>query len=217
MVESGYRDDVEIDVQALPPAIIPKLPTVSFDGIVEGSSETLLKRETLRYDLAKCSGFVRLSTYLDPGTRKTNFARGNLGFSIFVLIPITEPPYKQRWGWLAKRNQSIFQPHSRFVCTLGKVVGILSKDVMLRPPEGVHDRVLIVVPEQWEPHPELTTTAESMTAATTAVSSPAHRARSQFRKSAGSSSQSSQATSSRVSSKQIISGPPLTPMVPLCI
>ncbi|KAF6785402.1 hypothetical protein CMUS01_16562, partial [Colletotrichum musicola] len=35
VVQSGYPDDVELDVQALPPAIIPKLPTVSFDGIVE--------------------------------------------------------------------------------------------------------------------------------------------------------------------------------------
>ncbi|KAF6803477.1 hypothetical protein CSOJ01_10894 [Colletotrichum sojae] len=200
VLQSRYPDDVELDVQALPPAIIPKLPTVSFDGIVEGFVRDSPQEGDLEIrpggSAPGSSGCRRTCT---PAKRKTGFARGQ----------------PRRWGWLANRKQSIFQPHSRFVCTLGKVVGILSKDVMLRPPEGPHDRVLIIVPEQWEPQPELLTTAESMaaatTGATTATNSPAHRARSKFRKSAGSSSQSSQAaTSSRVST-QSSPGPPVTP------
>ncbi|KAI8175763.1 hypothetical protein K4K53_010935 [Colletotrichum sp. SAR 10_77] len=131
----------------LSPGLFPKAPCVSFDGIISGSGETLLKEKVLTPERRKFCGFVQLSTYLDPGRPGATFQKGLHGFSVFVIIPITEAPFAQRYRTLAQSPQTPFQRNRRFACSMGSVVGVLPRHVMVNPPTGITDMVLMVVPE----------------------------------------------------------------------
>lgn len=146
-MNTGYSDNVTIRIHKLPPGLFPKAPCVSFDGIISGSGETLLKEKVLTPEMRKFCGFVQLSTYLDPGRPNATFRKGLHGFPVFVIIPITEAPFAQRYKTLAQSPQTPFQRNRRFACSMGIVVGVLPRHAMVNPPSGLSDMVLMVVPE----------------------------------------------------------------------
>ncbi|KAF4835254.1 hypothetical protein CGCTS75_v002815 [Colletotrichum tropicale] len=151
-VNTGYSDDIKPRIHMLSPGLFPKAPCVSFDGIISGSGETLLKEKVLTPERRKFCGFVQLSTYLDPGRPGATFQKGLHGFSVFLIIPITEAPFAQRYRTLAQSPQTPFQRNRRFACSMGSVVGVLPRHVMVNPPTGITDMVLMVVPEDPDFH-----------------------------------------------------------------
>ena len=77
---------------------------------------------------------------------KTPPFTGAHGFQVFVFIPTTKSPWRERFDWLKKTNR--FQTHGQWVSVTGPVVGVLNPNYLVetcRP--GDDCPILVVVPQ----------------------------------------------------------------------
>jgi hypothetical protein len=126
-----------------------------------------LKKEIVWPDQhqTKACGFVRLGSYLHPGGAGSLKNKGVYSFLIFVLLPLTQQPWRATYTWLSKSPQGLFV-NNTWVSASGPIIGTLSYDNIEDFPDTDRDKIiLIVTPDSFE-----TTTSSTLANQTKPIS-----------------------------------------------
>ena len=98
----------------------------------------------------KACGFVRLGSYLIPGAEGKLPGKGVHQFHIFVLLPLTQQPWKATYAWVKRTTQGPFTENA-WLSGGGPVIGILNHDAIQDFSESDTDTtILVVTPETFE-------------------------------------------------------------------
>lgn len=98
----------------------------------------------------KACGFVRLGTYLIPGTNDRLPYKGVQPFHVFVFLPLEQQPWKSMYAWMAKATNSPFAENV-WLSAAGPVVGILNPDLIRDFPDvDTGTTILVITPDTLE-------------------------------------------------------------------